>query len=92
MRKEFTLSTHKISELIDITAELEKAISASGLKNGICIVYIPHTTACVCINENADPSVGDKRRLEGREFLHQRGRIGEVEHPGAAGPPCDHEP
>src|SRR5262245_23483182 len=42
--------------------------------------------------ENADPQVGDERRLEGRELLHQRWRVGEVEHPGAAGPPRHHEP
>jgi secondary thiamine-phosphate synthase enzyme len=57
MKKEFSVNTHRASELIDITSEVEKAVSSSKIKDGICIVYIPHTTACVCINENADPSV-----------------------------------
>jgi secondary thiamine-phosphate synthase enzyme len=55
--KEFILQTHRTSELIDITPEVQKQVSASKTKDGICIIYIPHTTASVCINENADPSV-----------------------------------
>ena len=42
--------------------------------------------------EDADPGIGDERRLEGGEILHQRRRVGEIEHPGAAGPPGDHQP
>lgn len=55
--REFAVQTHRSSELIDITSEVEKAVSSTKVKDGICVVYIPHTTACVCINENADPSV-----------------------------------
>ncbi|NQT90724.1 MAG: YjbQ family protein [Candidatus Omnitrophica bacterium] len=57
MKKEFSVQTHSTSELIDITQEVEKAVAACKVKDGICAIYIPHTTACVCINENADPSV-----------------------------------
>ena len=42
--------------------------------------------------ENADQDVGDERRLPGGEIVHQRRRVGEIEHPGAAGPPRDHQP
>lgn len=44
-------------EFIDITSQIRKIVRGSGIKNGICYIYIPHTTAGVTINENADPSV-----------------------------------
>ncbi len=52
----FQLSTSK-EGLIDITAEVTEAIMESGVNEGICIVYCPHTTAAITINENADPDV-----------------------------------
>jgi thiamine phosphate synthase YjbQ (UPF0047 family) len=55
--KTFTIQTHSREELIDLTPQVKEAIDASGTRNGICLVYIPHTTAGVTINENADPSV-----------------------------------
>ncbi|MBM4056295.1 MAG: YjbQ family protein [Planctomycetes bacterium] len=45
------------TELIDITAEVQNIVHKTGVKEGMCFVYIPHTTAAVTINENADPSV-----------------------------------
>ena len=51
------ISTHARTELVDITDEIRKAIKKSGVKSGTCIIYIPHTTAAVTINENYDPSV-----------------------------------
>jgi len=45
------------SELIDITGEVEKAVAASGIADGACLVFVPHTTAAVTINEGADPAV-----------------------------------
>ena len=42
--------------------------------------------------EDADPGIGDERRLPGGELLHQRRRVGEIENPGAAGPPRHHQP
>ena len=52
----FQLST-QAQGLVDITAEVTEAITESGVNEGICIVYCPHTTAAVTINENADPDV-----------------------------------
>jgi secondary thiamine-phosphate synthase enzyme len=43
--------------LVDITAEVERIVAASGVKNGVCVVTVPHTTAGVTVNENADPDV-----------------------------------
>ncbi|MBI4833659.1 MAG: YjbQ family protein [Planctomycetes bacterium] len=45
------------TEMIDITGEIQKALAKTKIKNGLAHVYIPHTTAGVTINENADPSV-----------------------------------
>lgn len=41
----------------EITAEVQKTVREQGLENGFCIVYCPHTTAGLAINENADPDV-----------------------------------
>lgn len=55
----FNLRTSKSVEMIDITSRLNGIISESGVKSGLCTVFIPHTTAGVTINENADPDVVD---------------------------------
>lgn len=52
-----SLSTPSREVLVDITSEVGSAVKKSGVKQGTCIVYVPHTTAGVTINENADPSV-----------------------------------
>ena len=53
----FTIQTHSREELLDITSKVKETVDSSGIKNGMCFVYVPHTTAGVTINENADPSV-----------------------------------
>lgn len=53
---EFELSTPN-QGLIDVTREVREAITESGVNEGICIVFCPHTTAAITINENADPDV-----------------------------------
>jgi len=45
------------TEMIDITEEVQNAVRSSGVEDGLCMVYVPHTTAAVTINESADPSV-----------------------------------
>ena len=57
MLYEFTLRTSGRTELVDITSQVESVVAQSGVKNGICVIYVPHTTAGVIINENADPPV-----------------------------------
>ena len=49
--------TNSQTQLIDITREIQQAVGKSEIKSGICHIFIPHTTAGVTINENADPSV-----------------------------------
>ena len=43
--------------LVDLTAEVGRLAAASGVADGLCVVFVPHTTAAVTINENADPDV-----------------------------------
>ena len=45
------------TEFVDLTARLQQAVADSGVAEGLCHVFVPHTTAAVTINENADPSV-----------------------------------
>lgn len=53
----FHLTTRQRSEMIDITGEIQSLVRQSGRRQGVCQVYVPHTTAAVAINENADPTV-----------------------------------
>ncbi len=57
VEKDFHVSTKRRSQLIDITGQVRSFVSQSGITNGDVIVYCPHTTAAITINENADPSV-----------------------------------
>lgn len=51
------VKTGSRNEMVDITSHVQKEISNAGLEDGICVVYVPHTTAGVTINEGADPAV-----------------------------------
>lgn len=55
--KRFSVRTGKRIEMVDITGEVEAAVNEVGLSDGVCLVFVPHTTAGITINENADPSV-----------------------------------
>ena len=55
--KEISLQTHSRIEMIDITAAVQKAAGEEKIEKGVCLVFTPHTTAAVTINENADPDV-----------------------------------
>lgn len=52
-----TVESRRAVELIDVTREVRQAIRSSGVRNGLAVVFTPHTTAAVTINENADPDV-----------------------------------
>ncbi len=52
-----SVRTSRRCEFVDITGELRKAVLESGMSDGIVVIYCPHTTAGITINENADPSV-----------------------------------
>ena len=52
-----TVKTRSRTELIDITSDVSRLVRKSGIQAGLCLLYVPHTTAAVTINESADPSV-----------------------------------
>jgi len=54
---ELAVKTHSRSELVDITAQLATLVQESKVRSGLLTLFVPHTTAAVTINENADPSV-----------------------------------
>ena len=62
------IRTNKHSEMKGITRQVQQVVTGSGVKEGICTVFIPHTTAAVTINENADPDVV-------RDFTMEIGKI-----------------
>lgn len=78
MQKTITISSNKREDLLDITEPVQTIITESGIKNGICNIYVPHATSGVIINENADPNIIDDfldvlRRLAPRgTFRHDR--------------------
>ncbi len=57
MMNTFTVSTGQQTELIDITERVAAEVKKSGISDGILLMYVPHTTAAITINEGADPSV-----------------------------------
>lgn len=57
MLKKFTLKTGKRDEMIEVTEQVQDFVNEQGLHDGAVIVYCPHTTAGITINENADPDV-----------------------------------
>ncbi len=57
MLRYIDITTQKRTHFEDITDEVQEVVDESGIKEGICYIYVPHTTAGVFINENADPDV-----------------------------------
>lgn len=57
MTNDFSVSTRARGELVDITDQVRDAVADSGVRDGLCCVFVPHTTAGVLINENVDPDV-----------------------------------
>ena len=52
-----SVKTRETTELVDITSKINRLVQESGVDQGLCMLYVPHTTAAVTINESADPSV-----------------------------------
>ncbi|MBU1320268.1 MAG: secondary thiamine-phosphate synthase enzyme YjbQ [candidate division Zixibacteria bacterium] len=90
------ISTSDRTQLVDITLQIRKFVRGSGVGEGFCTVFVPHTTAAVTINENADPTVkrdilmilnrvipftDDYRHSEGNSAAHIKASlIGSSEH------------
>jgi secondary thiamine-phosphate synthase enzyme len=80
--QQFTLNTER-EGFYNITAKVQETVTKSGIHDGLCIVYCPHTTAGITINENADPDVvtdmllGLRKAFPDRpEFRHSEGNSG----------------
>ena len=58
-----SVKTNRRTQLVDVTARVQKVVASSGVVTGICYLYVPHTTAAITINECADPDVA--RDVEG---------------------------
>ena len=54
-----TVKSKTRTELIDITSKIQDMVMSAGISQGLCMLYVPHTTAAITINESADPSVKD---------------------------------
>ena len=85
-----SVKTHERTELIDVTSSISQYVKKSGIDQGLCMVYVPHTTAGVTINESADPSVksdmlmvlnqmvpwkADYRHMEGNSPAHVKSTL-----------------
>ena len=87
---QLTVTSREKTQLLDITAQIQEHIRMQGIASGICHVFVPHTTAAVTINENADPAVPadmlrvlnkiipwdmDYRHLEGNSAAHMKSTL-----------------
>lgn len=85
-----TVQTKKRTEFIDVTSQVQDAVRSAEISDGLCFVYVPHTTAAVTINESADPSVpsdimmvinqmvpwdADYKHLEGNSPAHVKSSL-----------------
>jgi secondary thiamine-phosphate synthase enzyme len=71
--KEFGVRTERRIQMIDITDRVAAIVRESGAESGICVVFVPHTTAAVTINENADPDVPRDICAKLAELIPERG-------------------
>ncbi len=58
MIRQLRVKTKSRTELVDITQGIQRLVTESGGRSGVCYLYVPHTTSAVTINENSDPNVG----------------------------------
>ena len=70
-QQDFRVSTRSRSQMIDITSQVSSIVEESGITDGDAIIYCPHTTAAITINENADPSVPHDILLTLEQLLPQ---------------------
>jgi secondary thiamine-phosphate synthase enzyme len=88
--QQLTVKTQSRTEMVDITRQVQKSIETAGFQDGLCLLYVPHTTAGITINESADPSVrrdilmvlnqmvpwkADYRHMEGNSPAHVKSTL-----------------
>ena len=64
MIRTLQVKSSKRTECIDVTPRIQESVQKSGVREGACHIFVPHTTAAVTINENADPSVMEDMIME----------------------------
>ncbi|MBA4065017.1 MAG: hypothetical protein C0501_15150 [Isosphaera sp.] len=77
----FEVRTTRRTEFVEVTTEVRRAVHQSGVRSGACVVYCPHTTAAITVQENADPDVvrdmllwlNDRVPKDGPGFRHAEG-------------------
>jgi len=77
MIKEFSVSTQERYQLIDVTKEVENVVSESGIEEGMCLVFVPHSTAAIILTENEEGLEKDwlavlKKLVSGFAFEHNQ--------------------
>jgi secondary thiamine-phosphate synthase enzyme len=90
MFEQFQVRTPSHACLVEITAQVQQLLTRSGVEQGLCTVFVPHTTAGITINENADPTVqsdmlkaldrlvpwrGDYEHAEGNSAAHVKASL-----------------
>ena len=88
--KKVRVTTKRREELLDVTRFVDETVRGSSIESGVCVVYCPHTTAAVTINEGADPAVAsdivmgldrlipgdwDFRHMEGNSDAHMKASL-----------------
>jgi secondary thiamine-phosphate synthase enzyme len=58
MIRQLRVKTNARTELVDVTAGIQRLVTESGVRSGVCYVFVPHTTSGITVNENTDPNVG----------------------------------
>ena len=84
MLNRLTIRTRSKSELMDITPLVKDVVDKSKIENGVCYIFVPHTTAGITINENADPSVREDILMELDKLVPWQGNYTHMEGNAAA--------
>ena len=84
MIRQLRVKTESRTELVDITQGVQRLVAESGIRSGMCTVYVPHTTAGVAINENSDPNVGRDMLKELNKIIPFDDHYGHTEGNSAA--------
>lgn len=79
MVQRIQVRTSRPTELINITRSVQESVRKTGIEEGICFIYVPHTTAGVIINEHADPSVGEDILMALNQIVPSKGSYHHLE-------------
>ena len=77
--EKISVVTNSHTEFLEITSEVKEIIKDSKAKDGVCFLYIPHTTASLFINENADPSVSEDIKNLLEKLVPEKGNYQHLE-------------